>query len=311
MEWNTITLSVDDEAVDQVSQYLVELGVLGVEILDYVITDEERTQLFVDYMDEQPPLGKETRLRFYISKEDDLEGKLQLLQLELLRLSEFMDVGSCALDFGTTQEEDWANNWKQHYKPFKVGERIWVKPLWETLPEEGKGQMVLDIDPGMAFGSGTHETTAMCIALLEKYLEPGQSVVDVGCGSGILGLAAAKLGAAETLCIDLDPNAVIVAKENVAHNGLSDKVRVVQGNLIDQVEAPADLLVANIMAEVVAFLTGDVAKVIKDGGLYITSGIILKKVDLVKEALRINGFTLVEVRTQGDWAALVAKKDPR
>lgn len=310
MEWTTINLFIHPEAVDIVSAFLFDLGVLGVEILDYQLTDEERTQLFVDYMDEQPEIKEETEIRFYISKEDQLDVKIEQLKEELSRMSVLMAVGSCHMTFGTTKEEDWANNWKQYYKPFKVGKNIWVKPIWEPLMALAPRDQVIEIDPGMAFGSGTHETTFMCIELIEKYLtevDGLKRVVDVGCGSGILGLAAAKLGADKVTCIDLDPNAVKVAKENVAHNQLSEVITVSQGDLIVEVKEPCDVLVANIMAEVVIFLTGDVSKVLKPQGIYITSGIILKKIDAVQEALLKNNFDVIEIQRKGEWAAIVAR----
>lgn len=202
-------------------------------------------------------------------------------------------------------EEDWANNWKKYYKPTKVGEKIVVKPIWEEY-EPKEGELVLELDPGMAFGTGEHETTRMCIQALEKFTKKDSVVFDVGCGSGILAIAAAKLGAKKAIGVDLDPVAVESAKENVGFNNL-DNIEILEGNLIEVIDGKADIVVANIIAEVICILTEDVSRVIKPGGYFITSGIIHDRVDMVTDKLKECGFEVEKINKDGEWNCIIAK----
>ena len=202
-------------------------------------------------------------------------------------------------------EQDWAEDGKKYYKPFRAGERLVIKPSWEPY-EEKEGDLVLELDPGMAFGTGTHETTFMCMEQLEKYVKPGCKAIDVGCGSGILGLAAAKLGAGDVLAIDLDELAVKVAKENTEKNHLTDRVRVVHGDLLKQREEQADVIVANIIADVICALCGPVKRHLLPGGVFICSGIIREREDDVQCALAEAGYTVCNRLAKGEWVCLAA-----
>ena len=216
-----------------------------------------------------------------------------------------IDTGLAKVESEKMHEEDWANNWKKYYKPTKIGERIVVKPIWEDY-EAKEDELILALDPGMAFGTGTHETTRMCIQALDKYVKEDSTVFDVGCGSGILAIAAAKLGAKKAVGVDLDPVAVESANENVGLNNL-DNIEILYGNLVDVIEGKADIVVANIIAEVICILTEDVKRVLKTDGYFITSGIIHDRVDMVTNKLKETGFEVVEINKDGEWNCIVAK----
>ena len=213
---------------------------------------------------------------------------------------------SLTLDTQGVREQDWAENWKKYYKPFRAGERLVIKPSWEAY-EPKEGDLVLELDPGMAFGTGTHETTFMCVSSVEKYVTPGCRAIDVGCGSGILGLAAAKLGAADVLAIDLDELAVKVAAENTEKNGLSNVVRVAHSDLLEKREEKADVIVANIIADVICYLCGPVKKHLLEGGTFICSGIIREREEDVQRALAAAGYTVCNRLAKGEWVCLAAK----
>ncbi len=216
-----------------------------------------------------------------------------------------IEIGEGSVSYKEMHEEDWANNWKQYYKPVKITDKIVIKPIWEQY-EESEKDLVIELDPGMAFGTGTHETTRMCIQALDKYVEPDTTVFDVGCGSGILAIAGAKLGAKHVVGVDLDPVAVDSAKENVGFNNL-DNIEILEGNLLDVVEGKADIVVANIIAEIICILTADVKKALNEGGLFITSGIIHDRVEMVTDKLKECGFEVMEINKDGEWNCIVAK----
>ena len=216
-----------------------------------------------------------------------------------------LDLGEAKVEHEKMHEEDWANTWKQYYKPSKVGEKIVVKPIWEDY-EAKDGELVVDLDPGMAFGTGTHETTRMCIQALERYVKEESTVFDVGCGSGILAIAAAKLGAKLAVGVDLDPVAVESSIENVGYNNLKN-IEILHGNLVEVIDGKADIVVANILAEIICILTDDVKRVLKGGGVFITSGIIHDRVDMVCEKLEATGFEVIEKNRDGEWNCIVAK----
>lgn len=306
MDWIKATVHVSKECVDIAAASLYELDIKGIEVKDNVLTEEDQKRMHVDYLEPVFEEMEEAAIICYFSQEQDVEAAFAALEAAIEDLRSVMDIGSGRIERDVTHEEDWANNWKQYYKPFRIGERIWVKPQWETL-ETAPGEIVIEIDPGMAFGSGTHETTAMCIELIEKYKGDRTSLIDVGCGSGILSIAAGKLGFEKVDGIDIDPNAVKVARENVQLNGLEKTVAIHEGDLLEKVDGKADMAVANIMADVVIHLAGDIAGVLKEDALFISSGIILSKVDEVEDALRQHGFQVAEVMRKGEWAAIAAR----
>lgn len=229
--------------------------------------------------------------------EDSLEG-LKAFDIE---------TGLAEVTYKEIFPSEWENEWKKYFKPFKLGDRIIVKPSWETYDLE-PGDLLIEIDPGNAFGSGTHETTSLCIEMLDKYMKPTDTVVDVGCGSGILSIAAGKLGAEHIIAVDIDKNAVLTAEENLALNGLSDVSDVRHGDLLDVISEKADIVVANIIADVIVKLSDDIDKILKPDALFISSGLIMNKVDWVIDELITRGFEIVEVVKKGEWAVVVSKK---
>ncbi len=307
MDWIKAMVHVSKESVDIVAASLYELNVKGVEIQDDILTEEDQKRMHVDYLDPVIEPMDEAVVICYFSREDDVDASFAALHSMLEEIRQFVDIGSGKVERDVTHEEDWANNWKKFYKPFKLGKNIWIKPQWETIESE-EDDIVIEIDPGMAFGSGTHETTSMCIELLQKYKDNRKSLVDVGCGSGILSIAGGKLGFENVVGIDIDPNAVKVARENVLLNGLEGQVEIFEGDLIEKIQHKADMVVANIIADVIIFLTADINKIMTEGGLFISSGIILAKIDDVCSALESNGFDVVEVVRKGEWAAVAAKR---
>ena len=218
-----------------------------------------------------------------------------------------IDTGEASVEITQVDDEDWANSWKAYYKPSKIGEKIVVKPTWEEY-EKQEGDIVVELDPGMAFGTGTHETTTMCIQALERNVKNDSVVFDIGCGSGILGISAAKLGACKVIGVDLDPVAVKVSKENIELNEVSNAMEARYGNLMDVVTEKADIVVANIIADIIVLLSEGVGQFLVPNGVFISSGIILDKIDMVKNALIKNKFEILEVNTMGEWAAIVSKK---
>lgn len=307
MEWHAIIIHTTNEAVDYIAERLYEIGVKGIEIIDPTLTQEERDSLIVDYIDESLLKPETIKIICYFSSEEDIKEKIQIIEAQLLEIKKVVDIGTGIIETSVTKEEDWANNWKQYYKPFRVGENIVIKPTWETFNDLRKSDIVIEIDPGMAFGCGTHETTFMCIEHLQKYLKPGDHVIDVGCGSGILSIVSAKLGAKKIEAIDLDKAAVKVTKENVEWNKIGNIVQVYHGDLIENVSEKADLVVANIMADVIIILVDDLVRILKKEGLFITSGIIQGRAQEVQLKIESAGFELLEITQKGEWVALTAQ----
>lgn len=217
------------------------------------------------------------------------------------------DFGRLEVETVIVNDNDWKDKWKEFFKPSKITDTLVVKPTWEEYTP-AEGEKIIEIDPGMAFGTGTHETTTLCMRLLEKYLKDDQSVMDVGCGSGILAIAAALLGSKDILGVEIDPDAVRTAIENVELNGVSDVVAVKEGDLTKGVDKVVDLIVANLMAPLVIELSGAAADHLVDKGIYISSGILIEKRDQVAEAVKAAGFEIVEILEEGEWCAIAAQK---
>ena len=216
------------------------------------------------------------------------------------------DFGSLEVHVNTNDDAEWKDRWKEYFKPARISENIVVKPTWEEY-EKQEGDLVIEIDPGMAFGTGTHETTSMCVKMMEKYMDSKDHVLDVGCGSGILSIAGALLGAEDILGVDIDPVAVEVSGENIALNKVEDVVTIQYGDLTKGIDYKADMVVANLMADILLILTKDVAKHLKKDGIYILSGILLEKEQLIADCLVENGFEILEIVEDGDWCCPVAK----
>ena len=307
--WIEVRVITKSEALEPVSGIFYSLDCKGVAIEDPEdILGREQGPLTWDFADINvlEHKGKVAVVKAYFAEEDNIEEILGYVNEKLVELKEMgIDLGEAKVEHEKMYEEDWANTWKQYYKPSKVGEKIVVKPIWEEY-EQKEGELVVNLDPGMAFGTGTHETTRMCIQALEKYVKEESTVFDVGCGSGILAIAAAKLGTKLAVGVDLDPVAVESSIENVGYNNLNN-IEILHGNLVEVIDGKADIVVANILAEIICILTDDVKRVMKDGGVFITSGIIHDRVDMVCEKLEATGFEVIEKNRDGEWNCIVAK----
>ena len=317
MRWNKFTLKTRSEVEDIVISTLAEAGVEGVEIEDKVpLTEQDKQQMFVDILPDGPADDGIAYLNFYLDEKEDKEELLANVKDALEELRMFVDIGEGTITESQTEDKDWINNWKQYFKPFTVDD-ILIKPTWEEIPEADKDKLLIQIDPGTAFGTGQHETTQLCIRQLRKYMTPGAKVLDVGTGSGILGITALKLGAGEVFGTDLDENAIVAVGENLESNDIStEKFTVIQGNIIDDeaVQQQAgigcyDIAVANILAPVIIMLQGEIAKHLKPGAVFITSGIINTKEQAVKEALASNPeLEIIETTYQGEWVSITARR---
>ena len=317
MKWKKFTLTTTTEAVDLISCAFDEIGIEGIEIEDNIPLTEKETQgMFIDILPELPPDEGIAKVSFYLDDDADVPGMLEKVNEALEELKMFTDLGACTIEASETEDKDWINNWKQYFKPFTVDD-ILIKPTWETIPEEHKDKLLIQIDPGTAFGTGMHETTQLCIRQLRKYTGSDTKVLDVGTGSGILGITALKLGAKEVFGTDLDENAITAVGENLEANGIpAGLFTVLQGNIIDDKEVQDaagyeyyDVAVANILADVIIMLQKEIPVHIKKGGIFITSGIINMKEEAVKEAFAANSaFEIIEVTYQGEWVSITARK---
>ena len=307
--WIEIRVITKSEALEPVSGIFYGLDCKGVAIEDpNDILEREQGPLTWDCADINvlEHKGEVAVVKAYFSEEDNIEEVLEYVNGKMRELKEMgIDTGLAKVESEKMHEEDWANNWKKYYKPTKIGERIVVKPIWEKYDAK-ENELVLELDPGMAFGTGTHETTRMCIQALDKYVKEDSTIFDVGCGSGILAIAAAKLGAKKAIGVDLDPVAVESANENVGLNNLNN-IEILYGNLVEVIDGKADIVVANIIAEVICILTEDVKRVLKKDGYFITSGIIHDRVDMVTKKLEEVGFEVLEINKDGEWNCIVAK----
>lgn len=310
MKWAEITIKTTTEAVEAITNILYEQNVGGVSIEDPKdFKFQKKNEYDWDFVEEEIfNSGYDgVIIKTYITEERDVTEDVNLIKEKIQGLKEFgIDIGDAIVELSQVDEEDWANEWKNYYKPTKIGKNVVVKPTWEEY-EEQSGDLIIELDPGMAFGTGTHETTTMCIQQLENYVKKDSKVFDIGCGSGILSIAAAKLGAKEVVAVDLDEVAVKVSRENIELNNVEDKVVALHGNLTEVIKDKADIVVANIIADIIKILAKDVANFMKEDAVFISSGIIHAKVDEVKESLIENGFEIVEVQTLGEWNAIVSK----
>lgn len=317
MKWNRFTVKTKTEAEDIVISTLAEVGIEGVEIQDkQPLTEEDKAQMFVDIMPEGPADDGIAYLNFYLEEDADKEAILKDVREALDDLKNFMDIGEATIEESQTEDKDWINNWKQYFHQFYVDD-ILIVPSWEEVKAEDKDKMILHIDPGTAFGTGMHETTQLVIRQLKKYVTPDTEMLDVGTGSGILGIVALKLGAKHVLGTDLDSCAVPAVAENKEANQIVDETfDMVIGNIIDDkaIQDQAgyekyDIVTANILADVLIPLTPVIVNQMKKGAYYITSGILDVKEEVVVEAVKAAGLTVVEVTHQGEWVSVTARKD--
>ncbi len=317
MKWNRFTVKTTTEAEDIVICTLAEVGVEGAEIVDkQPLTEEDKEQMIVDIMPETQEDDGVAYLNFYLDEDTDKEEMLKKVREALEELRSFMDIGEGTIEESETEDKDWINNWKEYFHQFYVDD-ILIVPSWEEVKEEDKDKMILHIDPGTAFGTGMHETTQLVIRQLKKYVTEDTELLDVGTGSGILGIVSLKLGAKHVLGTDLDPCAVPAVAENKEANDIPEEAfDMMIGNIIDDKEVQDkagyekyDIVAANILADVLVPLTPVIVNQMKKGGYYITSGILDVKEDVVVQAVKDAGLTVVEVTHQGEWVSVTARKD--
>ncbi len=317
MKWNQFRLKTTTEAEDIVSSMLADLGIEGVQIEDKIpLTQSDKEQMFVDILPDIPEDDGCAYLTFYLDEDVDKQELLLKVRQELEEMRSYLNVGECTIEESQTEDVDWVNNWKQYFHQFYIDD-ILVIPSWENVEAKDSDKMVIHIDPGTAFGTGMHETTQLCIRQLKKYVTEDTEILDVGCGSGILGMLALKFGAKHSVGTDLDPCAIDATYENMDNNGISrDQYEVMIGNIIDDKAVQDkvgyekyDIVAANILADVLVPLTPVIIHQMKKGGIYITSGIIEDKEDVVVEAVKEVGLEVLEVNHQGEWVSVTARKN--
>ena len=316
MKWNKFTLKTRSEVEDIVISTLADVGIEGVEIQDkQPLTESDKQQMFVDIMPDIPDDDGIAYLNFYLDVDENKEKVLADVRAALAEMQEFLDLGECTITESETEDKDWINNWKQYFKQFYVDD-ILIIPSWEEVKPEDRDKMIIHIDPGTAFGTGMHETTQLCIRQLKKYVTKDTELLDVGTGSGILSIIALKLGARHAVGTDLDPCAVPAVEENKEVNGIPvEAFDMMIGNIIDDKEVQNkvgyekyDIVTANILADVLVPLTPVIVHQMKPGAVYITSGILDVKEEVVKEAVVAAGLEVVEVTHQGEWVSVTARK---
>lgn len=303
-EYIEATISTTTAGSEIISDLLMRLGAAGTQILDRAdLPDPNKPTANWELMDQSviDAMPEDVQVKAWFDEDalNRIMGSLQE-QLSLLK-TQNEGLGTLALSLQGVKEEDWAENWKQYYKPFRLGEHMVVKPTWESWDMQ-EGDLMIEIDPGMAFGTGTHETTAMCVGLIEKYYQGG-ALLDVGTGSGILAIAAARLGAKGIVAVDIDPDAVRVARENVAHNGLTGAIDVREGDLLQGLSQRFQFAVANILAPVICMLAAPLKAHLLPGGRFVCSGIIAEAEGAVNDALLAAGYQIDEIQHKGDWVA--------
>ena len=323
MKYIEFKVHASRQGIEQVTAMYLRMGIDQVSIDDPADMEDilnKKNEYGWDYVDNdlKKGLDREPTISIYFEDTEENREKIQQLKLQVMMLKskELEGLFGWDVDFGRLYAEDiivddadWKDKWKEYFKPVRITDRLVVKPTWEEY-EPNDGEKVIQIDPGMAFGTGTHETTSLCLKLMEKYLgdEPqDKEVLDVGCGSGILSIAAALLGCRSVTGVEIDEDAVRVAEENVELNGIGDRVEILQGDLTEVIESKADIIVANLMADLVMTLSKSAKEHLKDGGIFISSGILLEKKDIVSDAVKKAGFEIIEIAEDGEWCAIAAR----
>lgn len=311
MKWVEVIVKTIPENEDVVTDILYQAGAVGLAIEDpQDFIDLTNDKASWDFIDESLINFDHdgVSLKAYFAESEDISQIVDFINnrvVEIPQKEEGKPYGEVILN--SVDDEEFSESWKKYYKPLRIGERIIIKPTWEDYAQEAN-DLVIELDPGMAFGTGTHETTEMCAEALESFVKPGGHIYDIGCGSGILSIVAAKLGAEKVTAIDIDPVCIDVSNENIRLNHVEDIVGAYQGDLFNVVNDKVDLIVSNIIAEVIAGMVKDLNKYLKDDGIFITSGIILSKVELVENALRENNFKILETKRLREWACIIAQK---
>jgi len=317
MKWNKFRLKTTTESEDLVSSMLMDLGIQGIEIEDKIpLTQSDKEQMFVDILPEIAEDDGVAYISFYLEEEEDKDSILASVREELEEMRAYANVGECTIEESQTEDVDWVNNWKQYFHQFYVDD-VLIIPSWEEVKPEDEDKMIIHIDPGTAFGTGMHETTQLCIRQIRKFVTEDTTILDVGCGSGILGMLALKFGAKYSVGTDLDPCAIDATYENMEVNGIiRDQYEVMIGNIIDDKEIQDkvgyekyDIVVANILADVLVPLTPVILHQLKPGGIYITSGIIDDKEETVVNCVKAAGLEVLEVTYQGEWVSVTARKN--
>ncbi|PPQ47267.1 50S ribosomal protein L11 methyltransferase [Paenibacillus peoriae] len=320
MLWNEITIHTTEEAIEMISNFLHEAGAGGVSIEESGSLNKPRDTSYGQWYDR--PLNDipegQAIIKGYFAEEVDMGSIRSQIEPRVEELRTFdIDPGEVQYELKTVDECDWANAWKQYFKPLRVSDRLTIKPTWEDYEPASEEEKIIELDPGMAFGTGTHPTTSLCLRTLESVIKGGEEVIDVGTGSGILAIGAVKLGAKHVLALDLDPVAVSSARENTRLNGLEERITIKESDLLSVLSAsdptlgiqlPVKLVVANILAEIILLFIDDVYKALEPGGIYIASGIWKNKEEVVETALKAAGFEIAEISRDEDWLAFVARK---
>ncbi|MGN7357792.1 50S ribosomal protein L11 methyltransferase [Paenibacillus sp. SAF-054] len=321
MLWHEITIHTTEEAVEMISNFLHEAGAGGVSIEESGTLNKERDTSYGQWYElplNDIPEGQ-AEIKGYFSEESPVEDILEGVKHRIEELRTFdIDPGEVRYEFKTVNEDEWATAWKQYFKPLRVSERLTIKPTWEDYTPELETEKIIELDPGMAFGTGTHPTTALCLRTLEQVIKGGEEIIDVGTGSGILAIGGVLLGAKHVLALDLDPVAVSSARENAALNQMNEQITVKESDLLGLLNGsgednlgitlPVNIIVANILAEIILLFIDDVYQALEPGGVYIASGIYKNKVEIVQQALEDSGFDIEDVCRDEDWVAFVARK---
>jgi len=311
VEWSEISIQTTNEAKEAISNILNETGASGLALEDphdlQRVKREKFGELYELNPNDYPEKG--IRIKAYFPSDDKFEQKLENIKSAINQLESFgIDIGENKISINKVHEEDWATAWKKYYKPVKISQNITIKPTWEDYQPASENEQIIELDPGMAFGTGTHPTTKLSVQALEKYLSPNDTVLDVGSGSGILSIAAAKLGASEVFAYDLDDIAVKSTQQNAALNKLDQQVITKQNDLLKAVDTEANIIVSNILAEIIVEFVDHAWNNLVNGGYFITSGIIRDKKKLVEDAMQKQGFEITEISEIEDWVCIVAKK---
>lgn len=311
MKWSELSIHTTNEAIESISNILHEAGASGVVIEDSEDLTKDREDVFGEIysLDPEDFPAEGVILKAYLPVNSFLGEAVEGIKLAINNLAEFnINVGRNVVTISEVNEEDWATSWKKYYHPVKISKRFTIVPTWETYHPVSSDELIIELDPGMAFGTGTHPTTVMSLQALEKHVGKNNTVIDVGTGSGVLAIGAALLEAASVRALDLDEIAVKAAGLNVKLNKVQNRVNVFHGNLLEAIDDPADVVVANILAEIIMSFTDDAYQAVKPGGIYITSGIIAQKKNDVKQALEASGFVIEDIMMMEDWVTIISKK---
>lgn len=316
MEWNKYRLETTAQAIELVTACLMENGINSFEVEDNIpLTQEEKEKMFIDILPELPQDDR-AYFTFYLEQTQDCHSMIKKLLQDLENIRTFSDIGTLALEQAVTKDVDWVNNWKKYFKPFEIDDIV-IKPTWEPITKSMEGRMIVEMDPGTAFGTGMHETTQLVIRQMKKYRKENTCLLDIGCGSGILSIIGMKLGMKQGVGTDIDENAVEAAKENAKVNNIDDKtLQYFAGNILSDKETRDrigyecyDMVVANILADVIVPLASIVTPHMKEGGIFISSGIINTKEQEVLNAIKANSsLEVLEVTYQNDWVSITARK---